>query len=132
MKFSTSDWLYVLVISLALSFTVGGGVVGGVAPFKADKLCVLVVEETAARTRALDAIYGAVEAATKKAGGDYRILDKDQSNLSLDSQWVQDAFKLKGPPPWIVAADKWRGVNQSLPTSSPADAVKILSPLGVK
>lgn len=105
--------------------------IGAKPPFPADKLSVLVVEETADRTPTLESTYDAIEAAVKAAGGNWRKLDKNQPEPTLDEPWVQAAWKVKGPStPWIAAATPRAGVNQALPANA-ADAIKLLSPLGV-
>ena len=106
--------------------------IGNRAPFVTDKLSVLIVEETDKRTPALDAVFIATQKAALAAGGRYRQLDKDQRDLSMDEKWVQDAWIVKGEAvPWIVAATPRTGVNQALPPA-PDEALKLLSPLGVK
>ena len=132
-----SDLCLFAAIALLIHSGVFGGiawpVIGGNAPFKTYKLSVLIVEETSQRTTQLDAIFNAIQTATVAAGGRFQKLDKDQTDLSQDDQWVQDAWKAKGASvPWLVAADSRRGVSQALPTTSAADALKVLSPLGVK
>lgn len=101
-------------------------------PFATDKLSVLIVEETDQRTTDADAVMHAVRRGVETASGRYRQLDKDQRDLSMDEPWVQDAWKVKGNnTPWIVGATPRSGVNAALPNQS-ADAIKLLSPLGVK
>lgn len=128
------SFLFLAMIAAALLMLSGGGlVIGNPPPFKTDALTVLIVEETDQRTTQLEAIEGAVKQAVEAAKGSFRRLDKDQTDLSKDDPWVAEAWKVKGAGvPWIVGADIRTGVNQTLPTSTPADAVKLLAPLGVK
>ncbi len=122
------NFLWLVFFGAGLLLLGGGGIVGSAAPFKTDVLAVLVVEETDTRTPELDAIEGAIQQAVTAAKGDYRRLDKDQSDLSKDSPWVQEAWKAKGPSvPWVIGANARTGVSQPLT----ADSIKALSPLGV-
>ncbi len=126
------NFIWLMFFGVGLLLLGGGGIIGSAAPFKTDVLAVLVVEETEQLTTELDSTIKAVESATTAAKGSWRRLDKDQSDLSKDEQWVQDAWKVKGATvPWIVAADKRTGINQALPPVA-ADAVKALSGMGVK
>lgn len=127
------NWLLLgLVAASLLVLASGGGAIGQAAPFQADKLSVLVVEETEQRTTALANVLSAVEQHTKAAGGNWRQLDPTKQDVSQDEAWVQAAWKVKGATvPWIVAATPRSGVNQALPANE-ADALKLLSPLGVK
>jgi hypothetical protein len=122
-----------LLIGGGLLFLSGGGSpFAPSAPFKADKLSVLIVEETAQRTPAIDAAANAVKQAVDSAKGNFRRFDKDQTDFANDEPWVAEAWKAKGSSvPWIVGSNGHTGVNQSLP-AAPADAVKLLSPMGVK
>ena len=121
------------VIILALIVALGGGVVGAPPPFKTDKLSVLVIEETDQRTPQLENIYSAIEKATKAAGGNWQKLDQNNTDQSMNYEWVQAAWKVKGESvPWVVAATPRTGINQALPVTSEAEALKTLSPLGVK
>lgn len=105
----------------------GGGSIGGSAPFPAERLNVLVVEETSQRgsltadQRA--ALTGTAEgtmiAAVKKRGGEFRIIDKDQTDLSKDAPWVAKAFAVERKSvPWIVTAGPSRGVSEPLPATT--------------
>jgi len=107
-------------------------------PFKTDKLAVLIIEETAERGRLkqghLAAIMstapGSVIATVTARGGEYRILDKDQTNFANDRPWVKDAFAVPHPElPWIVAAGPKSGFSQKLPDTV-AETLKLLE--GVK
>lgn len=132
MKGGNFLWLILLGVGLLL-LSGGGGVIGAAPPFKTDKLSVLIIEETKDRTTQLENIYSAVEKATKAAGGNFQKLDQNNSDQSMNDDWVKEAFKLKGASvPWVVAATAKTGINQALPTTSDADAIKLLSPLGVK
>ena len=122
-----------LILALAW-FVLSGGSIGGVAPpFKTDTLSVLVVEETDEATLKSEAAIDAVKDAVTQAKGRYRRLDKDQTDLSKDDLWVQDAWKAKGETvPWVVGATPRSGVSKALPVDSREAAVGTLAPLGVK
>lgn len=127
---STTQKLVILVIAWMV---LGGGVGGGPVPFKTDTLSVLVVEETSDSTTASEAAIGAVKDVVVAAKGRFRRLDKDQTDLSKDEQWTQDAWKVKGTEvPWVVGATSRKGVNKALPTATREEAVGALAPLGVK
>lgn len=135
MSEQTKKLIFFAVVGLLLWQAMQGGIVGTHPPFKADKLCVLIVEETAARgsytkgqrAAIMGTAPGSLIATVKARNGEYRILDKDQSNLANDAPWVAAAFAVPHPElPWIVAAGPKSGVSQKLPD----DAVKLLE--GVK
>ena len=101
-------------------------------PFKADKLCVLVVEETTARNsytagqREVILSTDGARAYVKAKGDEFYVLDKD-TPMAHTAQWVQDAMKAAQPNmlPWMVAANPTKGTSQQLP----ADAAATLAPL---
>lgn len=118
--------LVIFLFGLALLMRGGVGI-GGSAPFETNKLSVLIVEETAQRgsltadqRAALTAIGdGSMIAAVKARGGEYRIIDKDQTDLSKDVPWVAKAFAVERKSvPWIVAAGPSHGVSEPLPATT--------------
>lgn len=134
-------WLLIL-IAFVLLF--GGNVSGPItskAPFKTDKLSVLILEETENRSSlsigqlaVLDASdESSVRAWVVNNSGEFRLLDTSDTP-TRDAQWVQEAFKVaketkEFKTPWIIAANATRGVNQTLPVDT--DATKsLLNPLG--
>lgn len=140
-KFGIIDVAALALIALLAFGKVEGcklPIVGKPAPFKTDRLAVLIVEETADRGKLssgqLDAMLstasGSVRDYVAMHGGDFRLLDKD-ANPSQDAAWVQEAFKVQRPGvPWIVAANPSTGFSVPL---TPADEVlKELAPLGGK
>lgn len=91
-------------------------------PFKTDKLCVLVVEETTDRPKYT---AGQQEVITSTAGvreyvktkaGEFWVLD-DDTPLDKAAPWVQEAMKAAQPNmlPWIVAATPKAGFTKQLP-----------------
>lgn len=133
--------LTVLVLAVAAMLLAGGGSIGASPPpFKTDKLCVLVVEETAARgslsSGQRDAIEsvgpGSVRGYIEGKGGDYQVLDKDDGDaLQFSPQWVKDAFALKrNGEPWIHAATPKTGF--SVPLTNADEVLSELAPLGGK
>lgn len=104
------------------------------APFKTDKLSVLIVEKTEERGKLTAgqraAIQGSVVTEFVNAKkGSFLKLDADQTQFDKVDPWVAEAFKLHGPPPWIVAAGSKTGFSKALP----ADIAETLKDLeGVK
>jgi hypothetical protein len=133
--------LTVLVLAVAAMLLAGGGSIGASAPpFKADRLCVLVVEESENRGKLssgqLDAIAavgpGSVRWFIEGNGGEYQVLDKDDGEkLTYSPQWVKDAFALpRQGEPWIHAANPHTGC--SVPLLSAGDALSKLESMGGK
>jgi hypothetical protein len=133
--------LTVLALAVTAMLLAGGGSIGASAPpFKADRLCVLVVEESVNRTKLssgqLDAIAavgpGSVRGFIEGNGGEYQILDKDDGEkLAYSPQWVRDAFALpRQSEPWIHAANPRTGC--SVPLLSAGDALSKLESMGGK
>lgn len=110
------------------------GPVTPAAPFKTDKLAVLVVEEssdgdTPVWVRGTSAT--SVKAAVEKAGGEYRVLDHHDAVDKLAPHWQEAMAAAKGKTlPWMVAADKAAGFSQ--PVTTQAAAMQSLKSLGVK
>jgi hypothetical protein len=133
--------LTVVVLAVAAMLLAGGGSIGASAPpFKADKLCVLVIEESANRDKLssgqLDAIAavgpGSVRGFIETNGGEYQVLDKDDGDkLTYSPQWVKEAFALeRRGEPWIHAANPRTGF--SVPLLSAGDALSKLESMGGK
>ncbi len=118
-----------------------GGNVGGCnfpivndpPPFKADKLCVLVVEETVDRNtyspgqrEAMLAPDGAgsIRAYVNSKNGEYMLWDKDQQPTQHTLPWVAEALKVRGDKlPSIVAATPSSGLG---PMELPKDATETI------
>lgn len=89
------------------------------APFPANKLCVLIVEETSDRrnltTAQLNAITSAkVHRYIKEQGGDFALVDPD-SPLEGEEEWVTAAMKVKrGKLPWIVISNGKTGASEAV------------------
>jgi hypothetical protein len=133
--------LTVLVLAVAALLLAGGGSIGESAPpFKADRLCVLVVEESENRGKLssgqLDAIAaigpGSVRGFIEGQGGEYQVLDKDDGDkLTYSPQWVKEAFALeRRGEPWIHAANPRTGF--SVPLTNADEVLSELAPLGGK
>lgn len=126
-----------LLFVLYLMFQGGGG---SSPPFKADRLSVLVIEESADRGQLssgqLDAILavgpGSVRGYIEGHGGEYRVLDKDsEDDLKFSPQWVKDAFTLpRQGEPWMHAATPKTGF--SMPLANADEVLSKLTPLGGK
>lgn len=135
MSKATTTILLLLLLALLL---LPGGSIGTSAPFKADRLCVLVVEETAERGKLtsgqLDVISsqaaGSVQDYVRTHGGDIRIADSSKPPVQ-SADWVKAAYAVERKSlPWIVAANKSGGFSQ--PVTTPEEALRLLKPLGGK
>jgi hypothetical protein len=141
MKLKLSDLIPLALVLAALWLAFGGQLpwpVTNPPPFKTDKLAVLVIEETEERGKLtsgqLDVLMGTADGTVRnwvtKNGGDFRLVDVS-TPPTLDSQWVQDAFKVEHKSlPWMVAANLSTGASEAVTTT--ADALKALQPLGGK
>ena len=130
-----------LLILLAAWLLLSGGVGGSPAPFKADKLSVLMIEDSSAAGRAKltsnqeNILRGQEDGSVRKFvadhGGELQVLDP-ANKVDADSPWVALAMAAVNgkQPPWIVAASPRGGF--SLPIG-PADTSQAfaakLSPL---
>lgn len=101
---------------------------GGKAPFKVDKPSILIVENTEDRDKytadqraAILAIgEGSLDAKIKERGGQFLVLDVNNTDMSQMPQWAKDAFAVPHPTiPWIVAAGPKRGTSEVLPSTMP-------------
>lgn len=98
------------------------------APFPADRLSVLVVEETEDTTAMpSDQIValGTLRKLVEEKGGEYLQLDDD---ISLDNykQWARDAMAVKREGlPWVVGSDGRKGFSNPAPKTE-AEATKLL------
>ena len=128
-KFSWVDVAFLVVIFLLLFGDAPPSPVVA-PPFAADKLCVLVVEESADRASytaaQLDVLLGTAPGTVRdyvaKAGGNFRLLD-DDSDISLAPQWVKDAAaRQRTSLPWIEVSDGKRGFEGPV-----ADAASVLA-----
>lgn len=126
----------IVLILLALWLGLRGGSVFAPPPFKAEKFCVLIVEETTARNQYTagqrDAIMatgpGSLRDYVAKKNGELRIVDKDQAAMPNEAAWVREAFAAKGDKlPWIVAATPSRGLSQELPPDDSVPLVKTIA-----
>jgi len=108
------------IILLLLLFVVlrGGG--GSSAPFPADKLSVLIVESTEARS-SMPAMQTAARDSTVWRAyvdgkqGQWRVLD-DQTNIDKEADWVKSGMAVKRDSlPWVVVSDGKRGSSEPLP-----------------
>lgn len=107
---------------------VGGGLISSPAPFKTDILRMLIIENTEdresytpdQRAAILGTAEGSLIATVKARGGEYRILDKDQTDLSASPPWVAEAFAVPHEAiPWIVTAGPKSGTSEALPPKMP-------------
>jgi len=97
-------------------------------PFAADRLCVLVVEETEDSTKMTMAELAArntLRELIEQKNGEYRQLD-DESDLSNYKKWVQDAMAVpREGLPWAVGSDGKRGFSKPAPKTD-TEATKLL------
>lgn len=124
---SNRNLFFVILILVGALGPIFQGKVGGKAPFKTDKLSVLILEETTQRpSYTQDQLFaitgngpGSVDEAVKLRGGEFYPLDVNNTDLKLMPQWVQDAAKVPHEPdiPWIVTAGPKYGVSEPLPKS---------------
>lgn len=134
------DPVPILCVAVALWLLLGGaglGPVGSPPPFKADRLCVLIVEDSSARdglTRDQLAAITATDDASPRAvvlakGGEFKLLDdEDGPHLGDAAQWIRDAYAVKRDSlPWVVAADADSGF--SVPLTTEADLLERLKGL---
>ena len=145
-----------VALALAAYVAVGGPSLGGcelgplvpfspAAPFKTTVPAVLFTHDSEPAARAalstgqLDVLFstgeGSVRDKVAKSGGQLRLLDKGQTDLQYEADWVRSAWAVKSPDvPAIVAASATAGVKpQKLPPDTSTEAVlKLLAPLGVK
>ena len=128
-----------MVLAFAWLLLSGGGIASAPPPFKADKLCVLIVHEGEDRDdgpKDLPLILngqtpGTVRGIVSAAGGEFRAVDVSNPPVR-DAQWVQDAFTVSRQSlPWIVASNGRRGVSAPLPATE-AEAAALIAPLGAK
>jgi len=128
-------WIWVAVL---LSMQ-GGGVLGPAPPFPADKLSVLIVEETGDRKDLspgqLDIIAsngaGSVVDWIGQHGGQRRTLDKDDGT-EMEEAWVKAAMSApRQSVPWVVASNGRTGFSEPLPKDR-ATLIAKLTPLGGK
>jgi len=136
------DWLGFALVAYGAFVGITGNtislpwIIGGKPAFQVDdgKLPqVLVVEESSDRTSQLSTIFGVMRQHVEASGGQIQIIDKDNADQKDNAPWVQAAWKVKGSTvPWVVGSTKTAGVNLAVPTTSPEDAIKALSPIGVK
>lgn len=100
---------------------------GGGAPFPAEKICVLIVEETSDRTKLPQAQLVALigpewREAVRSKGGEFRQLDKE-TDVANDAPWVQAAMRVpRDSLPWVLISNGRSGHSGPLP----ADAAKLL------
>ena len=138
-KFVPEELLIVGVIILLL---MSGGSLPFVdpPPFPAEKLCVLVVEETsdreaytAGQREAMIAVDGpgSIRGYVKSKQGEYLLWDKDQQPTEHSPKWAAEALKAAQPNqlPWIVAATPRSGLTKQLPKEA-AETITALKKIG--
>jgi hypothetical protein len=132
---SLKPWqIGLLVFSAVLLVSRLSGGVGAAPPFAADKLCVLVIEQseshgsyTADQLNVIQSTDAkSVKAAVESRGGEFQVIDADTSdNLADAPPWVPLAMAVKRDSlPWIVAAGPKSGF--SAPLTTEADALERL------
>lgn len=127
-----SDRLPLIVLAVAIAFATFGGSLGGCelplpvvtsAPFPADCLSVLIVEETDARKdlpqSQLDAIMSTEwRQYVYSVGGEYRTLDR-HTDVSRDAEKWQAAMAVqRDGVPWVVISNGKDGYSGPLPATT--------------
>ena len=108
------------LILLFATYLNNGGGIGGGAPFPANKLSVLIVEETEDRDDLPTSQVSAIESAIWREyvlskGGEARVLEPE-AKLSNEEPWVAPALAVKREKlPWLVISDGKRGYSGPLP-----------------
>jgi hypothetical protein len=139
-KITLPQFLLLLLAGWLMLGDQGGGctlpIISEPPPFKADKLCVLVVEETddrgtytAGQREAIISLDGpgSIRGYVKAKGGEYLLWDKDQQPTANSPKWVADALKVRGDKlPSIVAATPKTGFG---PRELPKDAAETIAAL---
>ena len=128
--------LALLAAAWWLAFGLEGGGIVDSAPFKADKLCVLVIEETTDRNnytagqREVITSTAGVREYVKGKAGEFWVIDKD-TPLDKAAPWVQEARTAAQPNllPWIVAATPKAGFTRQLPSEA-AETLAAVKKLG--
>jgi len=108
-------WVFSLVVVLQ---DAGLPIIGGdPAPFPADKLCVLFVEESGEPGDRGAVLYSTkIRAYITEQGGDFRKLDQHAVFSDSTPQWVKDAMDLpRDELPWLAASNGKSGVSVTLP-----------------
>jgi len=126
---------------LAVWLIIGDGVQMPFAdppPFKSEKLCVVVVEETTARNSLTpgqrEAMFaaggaGSLREYVAKKNGELRILSQ-AADVSKSEPWVIEAMKVPRPSmPWLLAATPSAGVSKPLPADA-LEAVAAVKAIG--
>ena len=119
MKFDRQT-IGILIIFFALYRMNGGGGLVSNAPFKTDKLSVLIVEETEDRDDTPRSQNAAISSTiwrdyVNSKGGELRVLPPTH-DASKESQWVQDALKVERDSlPWLVVSNGKSGFSGTLP-----------------
>jgi len=127
------NFLWLMVFGIGLLLLGGGSPLSPSAPFKTDKLSVLVVEESSERGKytsdQLNIIQStdpkSVKVAVESKGGRFFVLDKDNASaLEKADDWVKEAFPKvsANPPPWIAGANTKSGF--SIPMATEAEVLK--------
>jgi hypothetical protein len=90
-------------------------------PFKADRLSVLIVEQTEDIGRLPKSQAAILQANTtlrvwlQQAGADFRQLDADETGELLDDKWKAAMAVPRQSVPWIVIANQKTGFSGPLP-----------------
>jgi len=109
-----------IILLLLLFLVLRGGGGGSSAPFPADKLSVLIVESTEARSTMPAAQTAARDSTLWRAyveskGGQWRVLD-DQTNIDKEADWVKAGMAVKRDSiPWLLVSDGKRGSSEPQP-----------------
>lgn len=105
--------------------------VGSSAPFAADKLTVLVVEESnpsqdlTAPPWVNSTNSGSVRSYVLERGGDFRLIDQHNPTDIAGTKWQEAMAVKRDSVPWIVAAGPRTGFSKPLPSTA-AETLSLL------
>jgi len=119
-----NQWIALVlgVVALVMLAKRFGPELTGSAPFKVDKLCVLIVRESADVAKysrdQLNAINGtAWRSYVKEKGGTFRVADPND-DLSREAPWVSEAMKIERESlPWVLVSNGKTGTGEPLTDS---------------
>ncbi len=128
------NFLWLMFFGVGLLLLGGGGIVGGAAPFPAEKLSVVVLHDSSKVGSVPVWVDGADVSAVRgwveSVGGEFRLLDPDnKDNEHLADKWKAAAAVPHASLPWMAGATPRRGISEALPVKR-EDALSHLAPLG--
>ena len=130
------NFVWLMVFGIGLLLLGGGSPLSPSAPFKTDKLAVMVVEESTPGDNSNAPVWvnstkagGVRDYVEKTRSGKFRLIDQNNPSDLASQEW-KDALAVKRDSvPWIVAAGTRTGFSKPLPATA-AETLKLLE--GVK